>query len=64
MLLGGYLFAYMDNVITTSAGGSDAPPSWPDFSDFYSDVVGPFLRWVAAYPATKVNRLPDLRNAG
>lgn len=46
-LVWGYLFAYLDNVITTTANGSDAPPSWPDFSDWWSDVVSPLLRWLA-----------------
>ena len=54
-LLGGMLFvfstgffiAYSQSVVQTSARGDDSPPTWPDVSDFYSDILLPFLQGMA-----------------
>ena len=47
VILWGYLFAFLENVITASASGGEEPPSWPDFGDWWSDIVNPLLRWIA-----------------
>lgn len=39
----GYLFAYMQRIITASANGEDEPPGFPDISDMFSDVIQPFF---------------------
>ena len=38
----GYLFAYMQRIVTSSASGEDEPPEWPEVSDISSDVIRPF----------------------
>jgi hypothetical protein len=43
----GYLFAFLENVITSSASGPEAQASWPEFSDWWSDIFSPLLRWLA-----------------
>lgn len=44
----GYLFLYMQQIVTSSANGEDEPPEWPEISDVTSDVVGPFFQLVFA----------------
>ena len=39
----GYLFSYMQRIIVTSAQGEEILPTWPEFSDFYQDMIAPFL---------------------
>ena len=39
----GYLFAYMQKIIAGSAQGEDEMPDFPDFSDWWSDIIQPFL---------------------
>jgi len=39
--LTGYMVAYLQSIITTSALGRNRVPGWPDFSD-YTDLFGPF----------------------
>ena len=41
----GYLFAYMQNIITATSNGNDNPPGWPQISGFWDDVVVPCLRY-------------------
>jgi hypothetical protein len=43
----GYLFSYLQRIITTSAGGEKQLPDWPDFSGF-DDVIGPCFQFGAA----------------
>jgi len=43
-LLGGYLFLYVQNLITTSAGGDENPPAWPDFTD-WTEIIVAMLQW-------------------
>src|SRR5688572_7989470 len=40
----GYWMAYAQKVVQTSAQGEDDPPTWPDVSDFYSDIILPFVQ--------------------
>jgi pSer/pThr/pTyr-binding forkhead associated (FHA) protein len=37
---GGYLFAFMQAVITSSAQGETDMPPWPEVSDFLGDILG------------------------
>lgn len=44
---GGYLFAFMQAIITSSAQGETDMPPWPEISDFVGDLLGPFFRLIA-----------------
>jgi hypothetical protein len=39
----GYLAAYQFDIVLTTANGEDAPPGFPDFSEFWEDILRPFL---------------------
>lgn len=39
----GYMAAYLLSVITTSARGDEELPTWPDFTDFWNDIIQPCL---------------------
>ena len=39
----GYLFAYMQKIIAHSAQGEDEMPDFPEFSEWWSDIILPFL---------------------
>jgi hypothetical protein len=39
----GYLFAFMQRIVLTSAQGEDTLPSWPEFTEWGSDIIRPFL---------------------
>jgi hypothetical protein len=39
----GYLLAYSQKIITSTAHGDHEPPTFPDFSDFSQDILPPFL---------------------
>jgi pSer/pThr/pTyr-binding forkhead associated (FHA) protein len=39
----GYLFAYMQKIIAHTAQGEDELPEFPDFTDWWSDIILPFL---------------------
>ena len=43
---GGYLFAFMQAIITSSAQGETEMPPWPEVSNFLGDILGPFFRLV------------------
>jgi hypothetical protein len=43
---GGYLFAFMQGIITSSAQGDTDMPPWPEVSNFVSDLLGPFFRLI------------------
>ena len=45
----GYFMAYAQKVVQTSAQGEDDPPTWPDVSDFYADIIQPFLQAAALF---------------
>ncbi|KPK86395.1 MAG: hypothetical protein AMJ81_01395 [Phycisphaerae bacterium SM23_33] len=44
----GYLAAYMIKIIGASAGGGDAPPDWPDVTDFWDDIFRPMFLLIGA----------------
>jgi hypothetical protein len=41
---GGYLAAYVQGVIQSSAQGEDELPRWPEFSDWHQDILVPCLQ--------------------
>ena len=42
----GYLFAFMQRIITTTAMGEQQMPGWPDFTEVWQDMIYPFrLLW-------------------
>lgn len=41
----GYLFAFMQSVIQSSARGDQAMPDWPEISGFWDDMVVPFFQF-------------------
>jgi len=43
---GGYLFAYMQKIIIATANGEEDLPSWPDFGDWWHDILRPCLMMV------------------
>jgi len=45
--VGGYLIAYMFDIITSSANGDKELPAWPDFSDFWGDIIHPIFLVIA-----------------
>jgi hypothetical protein len=53
----GYLFAYMQRIISHSAQGDEEMPDFPDFSDWWSDIVRPFLIFMAAILMSSVPTL-------
>jgi hypothetical protein len=42
----GYLFAFIKNVVASSAGGDETMPGWPEAAS-PADFVGPFLQFLA-----------------
>jgi hypothetical protein len=44
----GYLISYMKAIVAVSAYGEDEMPKWPDFSDFYDDIMHPILLFFAS----------------
>jgi hypothetical protein len=46
---GGYMFAFMQSVITSTHNGDRDKLSWPDISSFGEDLFMPFLRFVAIW---------------
>jgi hypothetical protein len=40
----GYLFAFMQRIVTSSAVGEMEPPNWPEVSDIQADIVQPFFQ--------------------
>jgi hypothetical protein len=44
---GGYLASHLQAIITSTAQGEDELPKWPDFSDFWQDIVIPFFQMLA-----------------
>jgi hypothetical protein len=45
----GYLAAFMQKIIATSAQGDDVLPSWPDFSEVWADIVLPLLQVLGTF---------------
>jgi hypothetical protein len=46
VMLWGYLFAFMQRIIVTTAQGEDDPPEFPEVSDYHEDIVVPFRQLV------------------
>jgi hypothetical protein len=42
LLAAGYLFAYMQKIIVSTAAGDQDMPPWPDVTELWSDVMEPF----------------------
>ena len=45
----GYLIAYSQKIITSTANADYQPPTWPDFSDFHHDILSPFIQALGVY---------------
>jgi hypothetical protein len=43
VISGGYLFAYLQSVIWSSAQGDATPPGWPEFGNVWDDIARPYL---------------------
>lgn len=41
---GGYLAAYLQSILQSSAQGEDELPRWPEFSDWHQDILVPCLQ--------------------
>ncbi len=46
---GGYLFAFVQSVLVTSAQGAERTPSWPDFSNWWEDIIRPYLLFLGLF---------------
>jgi hypothetical protein len=47
----GYLCAFMQSIVTTSASGDDGIPMWPDLSDVFADIIIPFFQFATIFVA-------------
>lgn len=46
VLAGGYLFSFLQRIISSTALGEERMPGWPDFTEVWQDMVQPFrLLW-------------------
>lgn len=48
----GYLFAYLQRIISASAHGEDGLPDFPDVTEFWSDIILPFLFFAGTFVVT------------
>ena len=48
----GYLFAYMQKIIAHSAQGEDGMPEFPEFGEWWSDIILPFLLFAGTFVAS------------
>lgn len=44
VMMYGYLFAYLQRIVTTSSNGEMEPPDWPEVTEIQQDIVQPFLQ--------------------
>ena len=49
ILFTGYLYAFMQKIIQCTARGEEKPPSWPDFSGFWEDMLQPYLQLLGCF---------------
>jgi hypothetical protein len=49
VMLVGYTYAFMQNVIQSSARGEQAMPDWPEISAFWDDMVVPFFQFASIW---------------
>jgi FHA domain-containing protein len=47
VISGGYMFSYLQKIIHSSAQGDDEMPAWPDFTNYWDDIIRPYLQAVA-----------------
>ncbi|MEW6161550.1 MAG: FHA domain-containing protein [Verrucomicrobiota bacterium] len=47
-LFTGYLFNFMQRIAVTSAQGEEQMPTWPEFTDYYQDMIQPLLLLMGA----------------
>jgi hypothetical protein len=45
----GYLFAFMQSIIQSTAKGDKAMPDWPEISGFWDDLVVPFFQFTCIW---------------
>ena len=48
----GYVFSYAKSIITSTANGEDAPPDWPDVTEWQEDIFQPFCQMIALLALT------------
>jgi hypothetical protein len=46
-LVSGYLFSYAKHIVSSSAEGNPTPPDWPDFTNWFDDLILPYLQFLA-----------------
>jgi hypothetical protein len=49
VISGGYLFAYLQSVVASSAQGDAQAPSWPEVTSVWDEVVRPYLLVLALF---------------
>lgn len=42
---GGYFTSYLMRILSSSSDGGERLPDWPEFANFYEDIVAPAFRW-------------------
>lgn len=47
LLFSGYLFNYAKRIVSASAEGNPKPPDWPDFTNWFDDLIMPWLQFLA-----------------
>jgi hypothetical protein len=45
----GFVVAYMKQILAATAIGEDRLPDWPEFTEFSSDILSPFLQMVGTF---------------
>jgi len=48
IIASGYLFAYVQKIVISTANGDESLPPWPDFSEWWLDLLRPCLMFVLA----------------
>ena len=48
----GYVFSYAKSIITATANGEDAPPDWPEITEWQADIARPFCQMVGLLALT------------
>jgi len=48
LILRGFLVAYLLNMIGESSRGVEHPPDFPEFNEFFGDIILPVIRWFFA----------------
>lgn len=46
VFVGGYLSAFMMKIVSHTADGEIDLPDWPDFSDWWDDIIGPMFQMI------------------